>query len=240
MITRRLFCPWLQEGLIELSETQAHHAIRVLRLKQGDFIELFDGQGHQGRAEIVDVDRSNNAIHLQCEAPTLQAQPKIKLHLGVAFPKGDRSDWLVEKVTELGVSELTFLDWKRSQEPPKKKQLQRHQRIITEAARQCGRARLPILHPFSGLADFLNRPQSIIRLVGMPSLASSPMVHKLGAHRERTLLIGPEGGITDEELALLEKAGYIPFSMNPWTLRIETAAVAGATLLMAPGETISP
>jgi 16S rRNA (uracil1498-N3)-methyltransferase len=221
---------------VRLSGPEAHHLIHVMRAEIGTKVVLFDGTGREFLAEVVRVGR--NEVHV-----TILAQEKVdrelttELTIGITLPKGDRQKWLVEKLVELGVTRLVPLVTERSVARPLPSVLERLQRTVIEASKQCGRNRLmeiaaPQLWPAlvaaaSGVEQcWLAHPGrekatgSFCRYSASPARQAGPT-----ASGPIVLAIGPEGGFTDEEVGLAAAAGWQCVDLGPRILRIETAAI---------------
>jgi 16S rRNA (uracil1498-N3)-methyltransferase len=211
-----------------LTGDEAHYALHVLRLRDGDSVALFDGAGHEADATIRG--RDGSTLALDVGPVSAQEQPPRRLRVGAACPKGERADWMVEKLTEIGIVELVWLDLERSATRLGAAKLERHRRVALAAARQCGRATLPALSAGGSLDELLARPASRGFIADRSAPASLVGVGALGP--ELALLIGPEGGWARGELEAAARASYTGLRVGPWTLRTETAAVAGAALLL--------
>ncbi len=209
-------------GDFTLDGPEAHHLIHVRRFAVGDSISLFNGDGCEYAAEILSVGKKQALVSVQrMDQP--ERELDFVLHLASALPKGDRSDFLIEKLTELGVTDFTPLLTARSVVQPKPSAVEKFQRAVIEASKQCGR-------------NILMRVHSPIRLEAWCEQADLP-VNKWIAHPDGKKLtskssvdtavaIGPEGGFTTEEIAQAEQAGFERVSLGPRILRVETAALA--------------
>ena len=171
------------------------------------------------------------------------------LTLGVALPKGDRQKWLVEKAVELGVTRIVPLRTERGVAQPVEQALARLRRSVIEASKQCGRNRLLQIHEPQAWPDFVSgAADAACRLLAHPDGAKGACpdscVSKngtvpfdgglLGPHQTVFLAIGPEGGFADEEAALAVSAGWRPIDLGPRILRVETAAILLAALVVRP------
>ena len=212
--------------LARLSEDETRHASHARRLRSGDVLWLFDGRGNLARATLQnDRGRSLEALvieHRHAPAP----QPAI--HLACALPKGDRASVLLDMTTQLGVTSFTPLLCERSVVDPGEGTLERLRRVCLEACKQSRRVYLPEIHPPARLADVLGRNGAkwIAHPTGKP-LGGFPAVPQ-----PLTLLIGPEGGFTDEEIGDAERDGAECVALGNTILRIEAAAVALVAALM--------
>jgi len=208
-------------GLMMVGEDEAHHGRTVLRLRPGDDIRLADGAGGAGTGTVQTVER--HAILVQIAAvEVVPTQPAELLTIAVAPPKGDRLGDLVRGLTELGVGSIRFLQCERAERLPGN--LDRLQRIAGEALKQCRRGRLPQIGPevdIPGLAGLGGR------LIVLDRSGSAP---DSGSPQPTTLVIGPEGGLTTDELATLNAMGAASVRLAGSILRIETAALAAAAV----------
>ncbi|HXT20009.1 MAG TPA: RsmE family RNA methyltransferase [Thermoanaerobaculia bacterium] len=203
------------------------HLFRARRLASDARLRLVDGEGRARWAEVAAIDRKCAELRLLGEAPAHDATRRVELL--VAAPRPERAAWLVEKATELGVAAVRFLASERAVRGVDVKSLARLRRIAGAALEQCGGARLPAL---SGPHDFAELPQ-----LGLPGVlyllepeAAEPL--PVGGEVAAAVLVGPEGGWTEDELATLALIAT-PVRLGERVLRVETAAIAAAALLIA-------
>lgn len=233
IVMRRIFVSELRAGPIALSADQAHHVRNVLRLSAGDPVELFDAIGQVSRAVIERSD--DRAVRVMAEPPTLRDDPSaIHLTVAAAVPKGDRADWMIEKLSELGVDAFVPLKARRSVVLPEgRNKRQRWQRLAAESAKQSRRrgvmgiGELTPLHDAVGTADVgwcLSTASENVRPIAL--MLASPAPASL------TLYVGPEGGWAQEEIALFEQRGIASVSLTPSILRVETAAIVAAAAIL--------
>ncbi len=210
-----------------LSGAEAHHLLHVMRAKVGTRVTLFDGSGWEFDAVVERTGRSEVELAI-AGREEIDREARIAVTLGVALPKGDRQKWLVEKVVELGVARLVPLETERGAAQPVENALERLRRGVIEACKQCGRNRLMAITEPKAWREFLDESRNVAcRLVAHPGQAP------LCKHGARSvpgeiamLAVGPEGGFTDEEVALAVAQGWQPVDLGPRILRVETAAVA--------------
>ena len=206
--------------------SEARHLAMVLRARVGESVLLFDGSGAEFDARVVRIGRTEVDLAVVAHHEVDRELPR-SLTLAVALPKGDRQRWLVEKSVELGVTRLVPLETARGVAQPGDRALDRLQRAVIEASKQCGRNRLMEISPPQRLNDFLRGvPDETLRLIAHPDGAARPPGYWLGkaAWRPVCIAVGPEGGFNDQEIA---GAGDCPLvSLGPRLLRIETAALA--------------
>ncbi len=222
-------------GTVRLEGPEAHHLMHVLRAKPGLEVVLFDGSGAEFAARVEQVERSAVGVAVY-ERREVDRESPVRVALGVALPKGDRQKWLVEKATELGVARLTPLETSRGVAQPVGAALARFGRAVIEASKQCGRNRLMEIAAPRPWGDFITdpAPETAFRLVahsdGKPihdALPESQTAHEVW------LAVGPEGGWTDDEIAIASKAGWQIVGLGRRLLRTETAAIALAARFLA-------
>jgi len=228
---RRMPLSPLREGTHPLSQDEGRYLLKALRLGDGEKLEVFDGDGFYALATLLGVDAGD--AYLEVSKPQEAPRPELELYVASATPKGDRADWLVEKVTELGASGLIWLKTERSVVIPKpgSKKFERWARLSDAAARQSRRMRVPTLEGPLTLEE-LKTFEFDHRFVASPIKESdtplpSPLKGKV------LIAIGPEGGFTDHELEQFKNSGYNLLWLNPHVLRTETAAIAAAAVLTA-------
>lgn len=232
----RLYCPAISDLAAgqdaSLDPAEARHARKVLRLRPGTIVELFDARGVTARAEILDTPEPTCRLLDRAVHP----RPVPLLTLATAIPKGGRADDMIDQLVQLGVDRLIPLRSERSVVDPRGAKLERFERRVIEALKQCGRAYGMSIETVRELEDVLREPAEA-RLILAPPVAGAEfepgdMASVAWSGVENVLaLIGPEGGWTDRELAAARDAGFAPWTVNPHVLRIETAAVAAAALL---------
>jgi 16S rRNA (uracil1498-N3)-methyltransferase len=221
---------------IALPPAGAYHVARVLRMREGAPLSVFDGEGAEHRAEIMRVEGDRVLVRLGEQIPGTSESPlRITLVQGVS--RSERMDWTLQKATELGVAAIAPVLTSRSVVRLDEKQAEKKQAhwrgIVIGACEQCGRARIPHVAAPLALRSYLaNTKKEGLRLVLSPSAPGSLAgLTSLPARVE--LLIGPEGGLDDDELHAAAKAGFTPVRLGPRVLRTETAAVAALSVLQA-------
>ena len=239
----RFYCPQLQIGEIKLADAETWHALHSLRLHDGDAITLFDGQGHLAQATLRIDDHTQIASPMTKKqdrkhrrqaitiVTTIDAIPPPTRTLTLLAPgcKGSRLNWLVEKCTELGVTRIWFTEYTRSVVRVGPSHLQKLRRTALEACKQCGRLWLPEIEAGRKLQSAITLPSDTALLVAQPADQATALGHwfqQNNATHHITAVIGPEGGLTAEELELLLTAGGQLIRLGENMLRIETAAVA--------------
>jgi len=214
-------------GRVALERKQAHHALRVLRLSDGDPIELFDGRGQVAEGVIV---TDGSEVMVEVRRVRREPRPTPSLTVASAIPKAGRVDGMVRQLSEVGADVLVPMTTKRSVVNPRQAKLERLRQIAVESAKQCGRAHV------LQVAEVATFEQVLAMEAGARLLASAGEDRAwpsdaVASAKQITVLIGPEGGWTDEERAAAEAAGAACWTFGPYVMRIETAAVAAAALL---------
>lgn len=212
----------------------ARHA-QVRRVQPGDALLLFDGEGHDWPATVLAMGRSEVAVRIGAPQPVDSELP-WPVVLAVGMPANERMDTLVEKAAELGAAALQPLVCERSVlrlagERAERKR-EHWQAVAVAACEQCGRARVPVLHPVQALDDWLALQTSGTRLVLAPGAAALREVLVPGPV---LLLSGPEGGLSPREMDLATGAGFVPAGLGPRVLRADTAPLAALSWLALAG-----
>jgi 16S rRNA (uracil1498-N3)-methyltransferase len=218
-----------------LSEDAAHHAIHVLRLREGDEVTLFNGRGGEFAARIASIQRLRIAIDLLQHRPVERESPlRVALVQGVSA--GEKMDSTVRKAVELGVAEVQPVLAARSVARPKGERAEGRrahwQKVVIAACEQCGRNRIPEVHPLIPVSEYQAHSAATTRILLSPS-AELPFSKTPLKGDHFILAAGPEAGFTAEEEAVLVAAGFVPASLGPRVLRTETAAVAALAALSA-------
>ncbi|MDG3006286.1 RsmE family RNA methyltransferase [Paludisphaera mucosa] len=231
-MSQRFYCPTPPvDGRYRLDADESRHLTRVCRHGVGDLVELFDGRGFAVAARVATAGK--DAVALEAEGPPLpDRESACSIEVGTAVPKGDRFDWLVEKAVEIGVARVVPLVTERSVVDPRGSKLDRLRRTIVEASKQSGRSRLMDLSPPEALGAFLGRADGLRLLAdpaGVPCHAWPPIAPGVAVR----LVVGPEGGLTDEETEQAVATGWIRVRLTASILRIETAVLAGAAAILA-------
>jgi len=225
----------LREGsTCALPEESAHHAVRVLRLRSGDEVTLFDGRGGEYAARIASIERTRVAIDvLGHRAVEREAALRIVLVQGVS--SGERMDFTIRKAVELGVAEVHPVLAAASVARPKgERAAARHehwQRIAIAACEQCGRNRIPKVMPLLPLADYRAEGE-VLKLLLSP-LSQTPLSKIATQGESFVVAAGPEAGFSAAEDSALVETGFVPVRLGPRVLRTETAALAALAALNA-------
>ncbi len=236
-MTRRYFAPTLPRagGIVLLDGPESHHAVNVMRVREGDTVELFDGEGWQANAVVESADRRAVTCHSE-PAAIVDHESVCSLELGIAMPKGDRAKELVERLTELGVQRLVPIQCDRTPWAVSENAMIKWQREVIDACKQCGRNRLmQISEPETFTSWSQRHGGETLRIIAHPQspgaadLREPPFEPGNDAEQASVrIAIGPEGGFTDAEVELAKSLGWRCTSFGERILRIETAAVVAA------------
>ncbi len=236
MPRRRFFVPpeRIGSGVASLPPDQTHHLRDVLRLKNGDEVELFDGEGASYLGTVDIQGPETRIVGLKEVSPAHQTPTRVTL--APALFKAERFEWMLQKATELGVDEIVPLETRFSEVhiPAQKldSRLERWRRIVQEASKQSRRTAVPrILRPVP-FADFLSaeHPPAASRFL-FDERAAVSWDSSLVPSLRVVLCTGPEGGWDEAEVASAASAGYWIYSLGPRTLRAETAAIAALAIV---------
>jgi 16S rRNA (uracil1498-N3)-methyltransferase len=219
----------LDLGEFILDGPEAQHLAHVRRFGAGELVALFNGDGKEYVAEIAAVEKKQVTLNVvRIEQP--RRELPFELHVGAALPKGDRGDFLIEKLTELGVTDFTPLLTSRSVVQPKPTRVEKLHRAVIEASKQCGRNRLMRVHPPARVEEWprlasLPPRRWIAHFDGMPLPRPAEITDGVA------VAVGPEGGFTQEELTAAGQCGFERVALGPCVLRVETAALALAAFI---------
>jgi 16S rRNA (uracil1498-N3)-methyltransferase len=232
----RFFAADLSGSPIVLVGAEAAHLRDARRLRVGQTVTLFDGQGGQVSAEIARLDR-NQAELLPLRRERVRRPVPVVLTVATAVCKGSRQDWLIEKCTELGVAEFIPLLANRSVVRPSAERIKRWHRLCIESAKQSGQAWVPYISPPQTLQEVLAEIGLFARAwLADPASADVSLSQAVSGLSEppdsAILLIGPEGGFDEAELAAARQAGVRIVRLGRTILRVETAAVAAAAMVL--------
>lgn len=220
-----------------LSEDTAHHAVRVLRLRAGESVTLFDGRGGEYSGRIAGIDRLRVSVEVLAHH-ALERESPLAVTLLQGVSSSEKMDFTVQKATELGVAVLQPVIAARSQgriAGERADQKRAHwRRVVIAACEQCGRNRVPeVLAPLA-LVEYCRAPAAPgKRLLLSPGAQLALRAAAAGLEGTATLAAGPEGGFTSDEEAMLAAAGFVPVRLGPRVLRTETAAIAALAALNA-------
>lgn len=216
-----------------LEGDEARHLAQVLRIKQGETVTVFDGQGRRAPAVVRGVSRDR--VTLEIGEAVRQRQPRPAITLAQAIPKGKNMDLIVQKAVELGVGRIQPLVTRHTIVHPGEGKAEKWRRTALEACKQCGQDLLPdIAEPLPFDRWLADGPDARLRIIASLAPGSRPFRDVLRDHPQTdaaTLLIGPEGDFNPDETTAALNAGFLPVSLGPVVLRVETASLYGISAL---------
>jgi 16S rRNA (uracil1498-N3)-methyltransferase len=220
----RFFINSQLSGDVFLEGSEAHHLIHVRRFQIGDRVTLFNGDGKSYQAQITSIHKKQVRLTIESiEEPVTELA--FRLVVASALPKGDRFDFLLEKLTEIGVTDFIPLQTTHSVVIPKSEKIDKWQRAVIEASKQCGRNRLMQIHlpmDFQKLLQQADWPT--LRILADPSGVEFKTLSRMGS--DVLIAIGPEGGFSPQEIESAKANQWQLVQLGPRILRIETAGVA--------------
>ncbi len=219
------------DAIITLEEAPSRHIAKVLRMQVGRELVLFDGSGGEYRAQISEVSKKSVQVQLTdfCEE---DRQSPLAVELAIGMSRGERMDWVIQKATELGVTAITPLFSERTEVKLNGERLTKKQehwrQVAISACEQCQRNILPSINPAQQLDDWLSTTEAELKLVLHHRSDKSLQDHR--QPQSLALLIGPEGGLSSDEITRAQDKGFQPLTLGPRVLRTETAPIAALSL----------
>jgi len=221
----------LNQGEQTLTGDVAHYIARVLRLGPGAPVQIFNGSGQEWPGEVVAAGKREVVVKLQAPVEGMPESP-LHTHLGQTMSRGDRMDWAIQKAVELGVNQITPLLTERCEvklQGERADKRQAHwQQVAVSACEQCGRSVVPVIHPPVALQDWMASLTSDLKLVLHHRTEQD--LDQLPHPTSLALLIGPEGGLSADEIQQAEAAGFIAARFGPRVLRTETAPIVALSM----------
>ena len=217
---------------VELNETVFHHWVKVLRAQVGETATLFNGQGGEYQATLTEVQKKSATVSIDSFNPENRT-PEFRTLLGQVMSKGDRMDYAIQKAVELGVSEIQLLTSERCEMRLKydrdQKKIDHWQGIAIAACEQCGLNIVPKILPPLSLVDWLNSDLPETKLVLAPNKEALDVAQE--STLDIALLIGPEGGLSEDEINYSNDKGFKNWCIGARVLRTETAPVVALSIL---------
>ena len=221
---------------VTLDTIASRHLATVLRLKAGDPVSLFNGQGGEFLATLKECNSKQVTASITDFTDTERESP-LHIHLGIGMSRGDRMDWIIQKATEVGVTEISPLYTERTEVKLKgdraEKKLRHWQQVSISACEQSYRNRVPVIHPPINVNEWLCSVEAEKKLV--LHHRSQHSISELGEQQTASaaLLIGPEGGLSTDEIKRAEEHCFMPLTLGPRVLRTETAPVVAISILQS-------
>jgi 16S rRNA (uracil1498-N3)-methyltransferase len=211
-----------------LSETTSKHCVQVLRMKIGQPLNLTDGKGNLFNASLLSADKQKSVALI--EKISFTTQPNNCNSIGISLLKNaDRFEWMLEKITEIGIIEIYPLICKRTEH--QRFRYDRMQQILIAAMLQSEQVWLPVLHEPIDVVQLMNIATHTQKLIAHCEDDSKNTINNLLTSSNSLILIGPEGDFTPEEISLAKSKAFLPVSLGNTRLRTETAGVVAITLL---------
>jgi 16S rRNA (uracil1498-N3)-methyltransferase len=237
----RFYCPPPMpfSGSFDLPPDAAHHASRVLRLRVGDAVEIFDGTGNECRGLIADLSGKRVTV-ANLTATVISRESPLHVVLAQALSSSEKMDWVIQKATELGVAQIQPLDTNRSvaklSAERSIKRLEHWQQVVISACEQCGRNVLPVIHAPLDIMVWLQQIKTMpdempdAKYILLPESAAS-LHEQAKPQGKAVLLVGAEGGFSQAESTAALHCGFTPIRLGARVMRTETAAIAGLAVL---------
>jgi len=232
----RFYCPDFDatHKILTLPEAVHRHAIQVLRLKKGAIIQLFDGKGLEYQATLTHVERKQSEVELGQQLINAAESP-LNVTLLQGISRGERMDFAIQKAVELGVNQIVPVITERCNVQLKQDRAEKRcahwQGVMISACEQSGRAVLPTLGDVVDVQTVMSRTEDTLKLVLDPQAKTG--FSDLPTTKQLTLLIGPEGGLTDDEVAMAKSSGFTAVQFGPRILRTETASTAALAVVQS-------
>ena len=229
--------PQIEKGTLKVEGEEVKHIRKVLRLRAGDEVTVFDGLGREFEGTIVDEGFSSVVIKVQ-NVYSSKGDSPLEVTLAQSLLKGEKMDYLIQKATELGVKEMIpFLSSRSVPLVDKPGGLKRHhrwERIAIEASKQCGRGVVPKIESVQGYSEMLRKAsQNTLCLIlwEKEGVRLKEVLEGSGKRKKVFFIIGPEGGFSREEVEEAKRAGFIPVTLGRKILRAETASLCFLSIL---------
>jgi 16S rRNA (uracil1498-N3)-methyltransferase len=222
-------------GSFDLPPDAAHHASRVLRLRVGDAVEIFDGIGNECHGLIAGLAGKRVTV-AKLSATDISRESPLHVVLAQALSSSEKMDWVIQKATELGVAEIQPLDTNRSvaklSAERSIKRLEHWQQVVISACEQCGRNELPVIHAPLDIMVWLQQIKTMpdAKYILLPEGAAS-LHEQTKPQNKAVLLVGAEGGFSQAESTAALHCGFTPIRLGARVMRTETAAIAGLAVL---------
>ena len=229
--------PRIENGMLRIEGDEVRHIRRVLRLKVGDEIVVFNGLTKEYEGKIVEEDPSSVMIMIQ-NILSSKKESLLEITLAQSLLKGEKMDYLIQKATELGVKEIIPFFSSRSvpllEKPRRLRRHHRWEKIAIEASKQCGRGVISKIEPLQNYSEMLqNISPDFLRLI-LWEKKGARLKEVLEGSKEKTkifFIVGPEGGLSQEEVGLAKQKGFIPVTLGKRILRSETASLCLLSIL---------
>jgi 16S rRNA (uracil1498-N3)-methyltransferase len=223
-------------GEIELDAEAKRHLVTVLRSTQGQAVELFNGDGFNYQGILSHIEKKRAVVTIQAREKSNNESP-ISLHLYQAVSRGDKMDLTIQKAVELGVNQITPMTTERCgvklNDQRWQKKFQHWQKVIQSACEQSGRTSVPQLNTITSIEHLIESKREFASCIVLDPVASHSLSEYEASTKSLSVIIGPEGGLTEQEIQRLCAAGCQGVRLGPRILRTETAGLAVISVLQA-------
>ena len=218
-------------SIIELEPGEASHAVKARRLRVGDAVRIFNGNGLSANGILQSIER--RAVTLELHDFEEHSRPEQGISVAVAIPKGDRQKVLIDALTQLGVFEIIPLRCERSVSKISKNTVEKWQRVAIEACKQSQNPWLPNVLAELSLDELLSESMRAFYYADAGGQAVAELKNKASTSLLATIIVGPEGGFTSQEFTKLEQNSISSFKLGPYILRTEAAAIAAVAAFIS-------
>lgn len=216
------------QGVNQLSEEESKHCSQVLRHKIGDEIIVFDGKGGKHRSKLTLV--SKKVCEFEIIESTVSTRKSFYIHLAIAPTKNtDRLEWMIEKICEIGVDEVTFIETNHSER--RKLRIDRLEKKAISAMKQSGNQWLLQINELTGIREFIQASETDQHFIAHVSTQHPYLYTVAQPNKSSTVLIGPEGDFSEDEMKYAIENGFKPVSLGQNTLRTETAGLIACSMI---------
>tara|TARA_B110000977_G_scaffold166506_1_gene214413 strand:- start:5345 stop:6076 length:732 start_codon:yes stop_codon:yes gene_type:complete len=227
--------PLHADSLITLDKDAARYLSSVLRMTSGQMLNLFNGEGGEYVAEVVSLSKNQVTVSIKESLPN-DRESLLKIHLVIGISRGERMDWVIQKATELGVHTITPIFTERTEVKLAGSRLEKRlvhwQQVSISACEQCLRNVVPTINSAVSLQQCLGTHDGGLKIV-LHHRTERPLTELQNTNNHVTILVGPEGGLSDDEITLVESNGYNAVKLGPRVLRTETAPLAAISILQS-------
>ena len=227
--------PLHADSLITLDKDAARYLSSVLRMTSGQMLNLFNGDGGEYIAEVASLSKNQVTVSIKESLPN-DRESLLKIHLVIGISRGERMDWVIQKATELGVHIITPIFTERTEVKLAGSRLEKRlvhwQQVSISACEQCLRNVVPTINSAVSLQQCLGTHDGGLKIV-LHHRTERPLTELQNTNNHVTILVGPEGGLSDDEITLAESNGYNAVKLGPRVLRTETAPLAAISILQS-------
>ena len=227
--------PLHADSLITLDKDAARYLSSVLRMTSGQMLNLFNGDGGEYIAEVASLSKNQVTVSIKESLPN-DRESLLKIHLVIGISRGERMDWVIQKATELGVHTITPIFTERTEVKLAGSRLEKRlvhwQQVSISSCEQCLRNVVPTINSAVSLQECLDTNDEGLKIV-LHHRTEKPLTELQNTNNHVTILVGPEGGLSDDEISLAESNGYSAIKLGPRVLRTETAPLAAISILQS-------